>query len=159
MNILLTAFKGKNNSSYQLIKDIECDRLLLTNSFKGLEKDIKDSKCEQYSTVIMFGLDTKLKDRIRIDARAQTEFGIRNTVWDVSAMSKMFDMCGVPNYTSERPTKYLCNYAYYLILTKMCGRAVFIHIPPKKYITDEMKQKILTMIMHLDETIDDSKGF
>ncbi len=149
MNILLTAFKGEHNSSYQLIKDIECDKLLLTNSFNGLESDIEEYDCEQYSAIIMFGLDTKLKDRIRIDVRAQTESGTRDTVWDVAAMSEMFDMCGVPNYISNRPTKYLCNYAYYLMLTRMCGRAVFIHVPPEKYITEEIKNKIVSAIQKL----------
>ncbi|MBQ8382346.1 MAG: hypothetical protein IJX47_03975 [Clostridia bacterium] len=149
MDILLTAFKGEHNSSYQLIKDIECDKLLLTNSFDGLEEDIEEFECEEYSAVIMFGLDTKLKDRIRIDVRAQTEFGTKDTVWDVSAMSEMLDICGVPNYISKRPTKYLCNYAYYLMLTRMCGRAVFIHVPPEKYITDEIKNKIVSAIQKL----------
>lgn len=92
MDILLTAFKGEHNSSYQLIKDVECDKLFLTNSFEGLEEDIEECDCEQYSAVIMFGLDTKLKDRIRIDVRAQTEFGTKDTVWDVSAISECLYM-------------------------------------------------------------------
>ena len=146
MDILLTAFKGEHNSSYQLIKDIECDKLYLTNSFEGLEEDIEDCECERYSAVIMFGLDTKLRDRTRIDVRAQTEFGIKETVWDISAMSEMFDICGVPNCISKHPTKYLCNYAYYIMLTRMCGRAVFIHIPPEKYITDEIRHKIVSAV-------------
>ncbi|MBQ4048612.1 MAG: hypothetical protein IJC93_09615 [Clostridia bacterium] len=149
MDILLTAFKGEHNSSYQLIKDVECDKLFLTNSFEGLEEDIEECDCEQYSAVIMFGQDTKLKDRIRIDVRAQTEFGTKDTVWDVSAISEMFDICGVPNYISKRPTKYLCNYAYYLMLKKMCGRAVFIHIPPERYITDEIRQNIVSVVQKL----------
>ena len=149
MDILLTAFKGEHNSSYQLIKDVECDKLFLTNSFEGLEEDIEECDCEQYSAVIMFGLDTKLKDRIRIDVRAQTEFGTKDTVWDVSAISEMFDICGVQNYISKRPTKYLCNYAYYLMLKKMCGRAVFIHIPPERYITDEIRQNIVSVVQKL----------
>ena len=42
VDILLTAFKGEHNSSYQLIKDVKCDKLFLTNSFEGLEEDIEE---------------------------------------------------------------------------------------------------------------------
>lgn len=149
MNILLTAFKGEHNSSYQLIKNIECDKLYLTNSFAGLEKDIEKSNCEKYSAVIMFGLDTKLKDQIRIDVRAKMECRTMDTIWDVSAVSEIFGRCAVSNYISKQPTKYLCNYAYYLMQTKMCGRAVFIHIPPLQYITAEMKHNLISAIKML----------
>lgn len=40
MKVLYTGFKGKNNSSYQLLSKISGHKLFLTNSFKGLEKDI-----------------------------------------------------------------------------------------------------------------------
>ena len=53
MGILLTSFKGEHNSSYQLIKDIEYDKLLLANSVEGLEEDTEECDCEQYSAVIM----------------------------------------------------------------------------------------------------------
>lgn len=147
--ILLTAFKGKHNSSCQLIKDLDCAKLFLTNSFAGLKKDIETYNCELYSAVVMFGLDAKLKDRIRIDTRAQAEFGIKDTILDVSKMSDLFDICGVPHDISRHPTNYLCNYAYYLMLTKMCGRTVFIHIPPEKYAADEFKCKLVSAVIKL----------
>ena len=118
--------------------------MFLTNSFEGLEEDIEECDCEQYSAVIMFGLDTKLKDRIRIDVRAQTEFGTKDTVWDVSAISEMFDICGVPNYISKRPTKYLCNYAYYLMLKK-CADGQFLYTFRRKDILLMKSDKILCL--------------
>ena len=38
MKTLYTAFKGKNNTSYQLVSRIDNNSLFLTNSFTGLEK-------------------------------------------------------------------------------------------------------------------------
>lgn len=40
MRVLYTGFKGKNNSSYQLVSNISGEKLFLTNSFEGLKKDI-----------------------------------------------------------------------------------------------------------------------
>ena len=112
MEILLSAFKGEHNSSYQLIKDINCDKLFLTNSFEGLEKDIEKCECEQYSAVIMFGLDTKLNDKIRIDARAQSEFGTRDTVFFIQAAGLAYyhrTKCGV--YHQGRPVALVSHHA------------------------------------------------
>jgi flagellar P-ring protein precursor FlgI len=40
MKILYTAFKGKNNTSYQVASRLNGTVLFLTNSFQGLERDI-----------------------------------------------------------------------------------------------------------------------
>lgn len=59
MNILYVAFKGKNNASYQLLSNLNGDKLLLTNSHDGLKRDI-DMKSEQYDLIFMFGIDKTL---------------------------------------------------------------------------------------------------
>ena len=41
MAILYTGFKGVGNSSYLLVNQIAAEKLLLTNSFNGLRKDIE----------------------------------------------------------------------------------------------------------------------
>ena len=40
--VLLTGFKGKNNSSSILVQSISENYRLLTNSFEGLKKDIEE---------------------------------------------------------------------------------------------------------------------
>ena len=41
MKILYTGFKGKNNASCQLVELINAnDKVLLTNSFEGIKKDL-----------------------------------------------------------------------------------------------------------------------
>ena len=54
MRVLYTGFKGKNNSSYQLLSKISGERIFLTNSFDGLKKDIMNVT-DQYDLVVMFG--------------------------------------------------------------------------------------------------------
>ena len=56
MRVLYTGFKGKNNSSYQLLSKISGERIFLTNSFDGLKKDIMNVT-DQYDLVVMFGLE------------------------------------------------------------------------------------------------------
>jgi len=147
--ILLTAFKGEYNSSYQLIKNIECDKLYLTNSFKGIEKDIQNFDFSKYSAVIMFGLDTRLKDRVRIDVKAQIEDVVIDSNINTTTIFAAFAEYGIPYYTCEKPTKYLCNYAYYLMLKKTKENALFIHIPSQKNMTNEIKQNIISAIEKL----------
>ena len=72
MRVLYTGFKGKNNSSYQLVSNISGEKLFLTNSFEGLKKDIVNVK-DSYDLVVMFGLDTSLKDAVRIERVAELE--------------------------------------------------------------------------------------
>lgn len=68
MNILFTAFKGKNNTSYKLVSSLNCNALYLTNSFIGLKRDIDliSEKCEAF---YMFGFDKSLKNSVRMDRR------------------------------------------------------------------------------------------
>lgn len=47
---------------------------------------------------------------------------------------------------SGRPTHYLCNEAYFYMLAKMKGKAVFIHVPSLKNMSDELFAKITKVI-------------
>ena len=70
MNILFTAFKGKNNASAVLLDMISGDKLYLTNSYVGLEKEILNLE-KTYDIVLMFGLDKNLNNEIRIENIAE----------------------------------------------------------------------------------------
>ena len=143
MNVLFTAFKGGHNSSCNLIKNFESDKLFLTNSFDGLRKDIVNFDCDDYSSVVMFGLDTELKDNVRIEVCAKNDGKILNTALNVTEISRTFSANGVLNVVSDKTAVSLCNYAYYLMLEKVSGRAIFIHIPPQKFLTEELKKNII----------------
>ena len=131
MNILFTAFRGKNNSSSALLAQINGNKLLLTNSFAGLKNDIENID-EVYDFVLMFGLDKTLKNEVRIEKIAKYEGNGIVTRIDLALVSDAFDKENVKNSISSKPTQYLCNAAYYHMLRKTDGKAVFIHIPTLK---------------------------
>ena len=68
--VLLTGFKGKNNSSSILVQSISENYRLLTNSFEGLKKDIEEID-DNPVFLIMFGCDKNLKDSVRIERFAE----------------------------------------------------------------------------------------
>ena len=70
MKTLYIGFRGKNNTSSQIVNQLGEDILLLTNSFSGLEKDIL-SITESYDSIYMFGVDSSLKGTLRIEKFAE----------------------------------------------------------------------------------------
>lgn len=81
MNILFTAFKGKNNASAVLLDMISGYKLYLTNSYVGLEKEILNLE-KTYDIVLMFGLDKNLNNEIRIENIAENNGKIEVTSFD-----------------------------------------------------------------------------
>ena len=81
MNILFTAFKGKNNASAVLLDMISGDKLYLTNSYVGLEKEILNLE-KTYDIVLMFGLDKNLNNEIRIENITENNGKIEVTSFD-----------------------------------------------------------------------------
>ena len=69
---LYIGFKGKNNASSILVKNISDDSYLLTNSFSGLQRDIESINVN-YDYVVLFGIDKSLKDTVRIEKAAEKE--------------------------------------------------------------------------------------
>ena len=112
MKTLYIGFRGKNNTSSQIVNQLGEDILLLTNSFSGLEKDIL-SITESYDSIYMFGVDSSLKGTLRIEKFAEFNGITVSSVYDVAQLSKIMDGYGVVNSISNVPTQYLCNAAYY----------------------------------------------
>ena len=142
MRILYVGFKGKNNTSFQLVSALDGERLFLTNSFAGVERDIEELSCD-YDSVIMFGLDKSLSDAVRIEKMAALHGDMLSTVLPTSQMVERFVKNGINCEISERPTHYLCNDAYYRMLRKTNGKAMFVHIPGSRYMTDELMAGIV----------------
>lgn len=142
LKVLYTGFKGKNNSSYQLISKISGQKIFLTNSFDGLKKDIMNI-VDQYHLIIMLGLDTNLKDAVRIERVAEWEGMEEVTSIDCDIICKYMAENGVKCAVSDIPTKYLCNAAYYHMLQKVGGKAVFIHIPSLKNMSEHTRLKLM----------------
>lgn len=142
MRILYVAFKGKNNTSFQLVSALDGERLFLTNSFAGVERDI-DALNTDYDAVIMFGLDKSLSNAVRIEKRAALHGDMLSTVLSTNQMAERFVKNGINCEISERLTYYLCNDSYYRMLRKTNGKAMFIHIPGGRYMTDELMASII----------------
>ena len=151
LRVLYTGFKGKNNSSYQLLAKISGQKLFLTNSFDGLKKDIMNVT-EQYDLIVMFGLDTSLKDAVRIENIAAWESEKIITKLDCDAICKSMVACGIACVVSNIPTRYLCNAAYFYMLQKFSGKVVFIHIPSLKNMSESMVCKILECIERIERS-------
>ena len=147
MNTLFVGFKGVNNASYKLVSLLNGDKLFLTNSFDGLARDIQ-GLTTAYSEVYMFGIDKNLTDSVRIERRAeQNGYCLNSNLLLVNIAEKLLAN-GVKSSISNRPTKYLCNDAYYRMLERVKGNAVFIHIPGIKHLSDEL---IIGIIKSIEE--------
>ena len=142
MRILYVGFKGKNNTSFQLVSALDGERLFLTNSFSGIERDIEAMNAE-YDAVIMFGLDKTLSNAVRIENQAALHGDTLSTVLATAQMAERFVKNGIHCEISERTPYYLCNDAYYRMLRKTNGKAMFVHIPGSRYMTDELMAGIV----------------
>ena len=146
MKVLYTGFKGVHNSSYKLVNAIDGERLFLTNSFRGLERDIVNI-CQKYDAVCMFGLDKNLKNSIRIEKCAEKDGKLLWTTLNVEKLSKKVIQKNIEYLLTDKPTQYLCNEAYFCMLEKVKGNAIFIHIPSVNNMTYELMNKIIE-VMH-----------
>ena len=137
---LYIGFKGKNNASCILAKSISANSFLLTNSFEGLKRDIDSLSCA-YDSVILFGIDKNLTDTVRIEKVAEKDTRYCSEL-NLEYLSAQLDAVGISNYLSDKPTHYLCNDAYWYLLRKFNGKAVLIHIPSIKNISEHLIEKL-----------------
>ncbi len=144
MRKLYTAFKGSHNTSFQLVNQINGDKLFLTNSFQGLEKDILSLRTD-YDAIYMLGIDKNLKNSIRIETCANYNGELVNTLFDILSLEKEIKDSGIIYTVSNMPTAYLCNAAYYHML-KRNRNTVFIHIPSMKGMNPSLMNKLLQMV-------------
>ena len=143
MKVLYTAFKGIYNTSFQLVSRLEQESVFLTNSFQGLKKDLSVVNA-QFDTVIMFGVDKKLTNHIRIETCAEYNDEFICTSFNIDALERECKKALIAYSISNKPTGYLCNAAYYHMLKKI-PNTVFIHIPSIKWMNDEMMKKLICL--------------
>ena len=144
MKKLYTAFKGTHNTSFQLVSQLHGNKLFLTNSFQGLEKDILSLNAE-YNAIYMFGIDKNLRNSIRIETRASFNEETINTSFDILKLENTIKKLNITYFISNKPTAYLCNAAYYHMLKKN-RNTVFIHIPSAKGINDTLMNKLSNLV-------------
>ena len=139
--VLLIGFKGKNNASGMLVEQLSPEHKLLTNSFAGLKRDI-DAISTDYESVLMFGVDKDLTSEARIEKCAAKDGEKMFSVMKAEEVAGALKQAGIKPYISANPTAYLCNEAYWHVLRKFSGRAIFIHIPTIKHIDESFINKM-----------------
>lgn len=143
MDLLYVGFKGTYNYSFRLVKEMVGNHLFLTNSFEGLRNDIAKMK-RIYDKVVMFGVDKKLNGKIRIETCAERNGDYRYSTVDVKKLSNNLECYGIHSKISNNTTSYLCNDAYYEMLSRCANsEVVFIHIPSKRRMTEDLFDKLL----------------
>lgn len=147
MKTLFIGFKGKNNTSAMLVRQLSKDSLLLTNSFAGLERDIL-SIAEVYNSICMFGVDKSLNGTVRIEQCAVLQGACASSTYDIQALSRKMVQHNIHHSISDIPTQYLCNAAYYHMLCKN-RNAVFIHIPSIKAMDSVLMKQLLALFYEI----------
>lgn len=136
--ILLTAFRGKYNSSAVLVDNLTHDnvkKLFLTNSMNKLVDELYDLNLEGFDLVLMFGINKNLKNCLQLEANALRETNLITTTCNIKSFKAFFNERGIETKINTKPTAYLCNNAYYHALLKN-PNGVFIHIPGLSKIDD-----------------------
>ena len=155
MNILYTAFKGKNNSSKLLLDHIVANnKLYLTNSFKtSVVELINKLKKNDYDLIVSFGQAPLDTDVIKIETTAKDKLKYA-TSYDYRVLHNKLRK-GYEVIISNDAGNYLCNNIYYnglkyIIENKLKTKMIFIHIPNKEKITDIEKLSKLFNIKEID---------
>lgn len=142
MKILYAGFKGAHNTSYQLVSSFPGEHLYLTNSFLGLARDI-DALDKDYDAIIMFGVDKSLSTALRVERCSELHGELLTTKLYADQLARGFRENGINCDISDTPTHYLCNDAYFRMLQKTAGKAILIHIPGSRCMTQELMTGIL----------------
>lgn len=139
--VLYVAFRGINNSSYQLVRQMNGEAFYFTNSFTGVRRDI-DSLQTSYEKIIMFGIDKDLYEAIRFERVAQKNGDQCFTLMDLTPYLYRAKQHDVPYTISETPTTYLCNEAYFYMMRKMKCPVLFIHIPSMPHMPNDFLERL-----------------
>ena len=149
MKILFTCFNGFNNTSKVIIDKINNDKLLFNNSYKDIDIQLANSNVEEYDLIIMLGLRINLKKSIRVEINSFLNDELVTTNLSYCNVKKYFNDNGISCIVNDKPTNYLCNYAYYKVLQKN-KNTIFIHVPKLKNIKD--LDKLINLISNINIT-------
>ncbi len=138
MNILYTAFNGKDNSSKILldnIKTLDENKLYLRNSFitsvKQLQKKIK---LDNYDLIVSFGQAPLKQDNIRIEVFGKNITEIYESDFDYSKLKEKLEKNNYKTDVSRDAGNYYCNNIFfnglkYIKENDLKCKMIFIHIP------------------------------
>jgi hypothetical protein len=149
MKILFTGFNGFNNTSKVIIDKINNDKLLFNNSYKEIDNQLVDINVEDYELIIMLGLRCNLKRSIRLEVNSLLNDELVTTNISYCNVKKYFIDNDISCIVNDKPTNYLCNYAYHKVL-KRNKNTIFIHVSELKNIKD--LDKLINLISNINIT-------
>ena len=149
MKIFFTGFNGFNNTSKVIIVKINNDKLLFNNSYKEIDNQLVNSNVEEYDLIIMLGLRSNLKKSIRVEINSRLNDELLTTNLNYCNVKRYFNDNGISCIVNDKPTNYLCNYAYHKVLQKN-KNTIFIHVPELKNIKE--LDKLINLISNINIT-------
>ena len=136
-NVLITSFKGKNNSSSILLHSIRAnltDKLELTNSFSTSEKELKNKISKnKYKYIISFGQKPNC-DHIYIELYGSKNNDKIETSFPYKKLVSFLKENNIDYSISKYAGNYLCNNIYYEGMKYIKDNSleiemIFIHVP------------------------------
>ena len=119
MKVLYVGFKGANNASRQLVEKVNSsNKLFLTNSYDGIKSNLDKVDLKSYELILMFGINKNLKNKIVIEVKSKCDNEELMTTVNYKKFKLLLHENNIDVDINFKPTRYLCNYAYYLALSK-----------------------------------------
>lgn len=137
--VLITSFKGKNNSSSILLNNIRAnltDKLELTNSFITSEKELKQKiDKNKYKYIISFGQKPNC-NKLYIELFGNKNSDRIETSFPYKKLISFMKENNIEYSISKNAGNYLCNNIYYEGMKyindkSLDAKMIFIHIPTK----------------------------
>lgn len=138
MNILYTAFNGKDNSSKILLDNIKIldeNKLYLRNSFITSVKQLQNKiKLDNFDLIVSFGQAPLEQDNIRIEVVGKDQNEIYESDFDYSELKEKLEKNNYKTDVSRDAGNYYCNNIFfnglkYIKENNLKCKMIFIHIP------------------------------
>lgn len=138
MNILYTAFNGKDNSSKILLDNIKIldeNKLYLRNSFITSVKQLQNKiKLDNFDLIVSFGQAPLEQDNIRIEVVGKDQNEIYESDFDYSELKEKLEKNNYKTDVSRDAGNWYCNNIFftglkYIKETNLKCKMIFIHIP------------------------------
>ena len=149
MKILFTGFNGHNNPSKVIVVRTNHDKLLFNNSYKEIDNQLVNSNVEEYDLIVMLGLRSNLRKSIRVEINSMLNDKLLSTNINYHNIKRYFIYNDISCIINDKPTSYLCNYAYHKVLQRN-KNTIFIHVPELKNIKD--LDKLINLISNINIT-------
>lgn len=149
MKVLFTGFHGYRNTSKVILDKLNNDKIIFKNNYNEIDKSLNNVKIEDYDLIIMLGVRNNLKKSIRLEVNSFLENKLLMSTLDCNKMKNYFKNNNVSCLINNKPTNYLCNYAYFKVLERK-NKTIFIHLPELKNIVD--LNKLIYLISNIKIT-------